>query len=223
VTVLCHHLCGRTSIELIRTPEGDAFRPRGTFHTDLPIEIGSPDHWVMHQDGQAIDIAAFRLGDDERRYIVPMNDAVGVYDPVLEVGSELYILGFPRGLKPVGNFPIWKRGSIASEPKWQAHQERCFWIDAATRDGMSGSPVVARALSSDEHALQIGNGPLRDDTLIIAKPGLAFVGVYSGRMGIADALEAQIGKVWYAKAVQEMLANPRPLDFDLKYAQADLP
>jgi hypothetical protein len=201
-------------LELI---EGRAYRPLGTFHVDLPIEMDSPDSWIMHQDGQRIDIAALRLSDDVRRYIVPINDAVDVDNPVLEVGSELYILGFPRGLKPVGNFPIWKRGSIASEPKWKARLERCFWIDAATREGMSGSPVVARAFSVEVASRMIGNtpGPLRGDEIIGAKPGLAFVGIYSGRMGIADALEAQIGKVWHADTLQEMLANPRPIDFDI--------
>lgn len=203
-------------LELVRTEKGDAFRPLGTFHNDFPIETGSADSWLMHQDGQAIDIAALRLEEDARRHIVPINDAVGVYDPVLEVGSELYIVGFPRGLKPVGNFPIWKRGSIASEPRWQARLERCFWIDAATRGGMSGSPVVASALSVEDDSRLIGNGPLRPDSIIVSKPGLAFLGVYSGRIGIADALEAQIGKVWHAAEVQEMLANPRPLDFDIR-------
>ena len=203
-------------IELISTPEGDGFRPLGTFHIDIPIENDCADNWIMHQDGQAIDIAAIRLVDDERRHIIPINDAVGVYNPVLEVGSEIYILGFPRGLKSVGNFPLWKRGSIASEPRWQARQERCFWIDAATREGMSGSPVVARAISAEDNSRLIGNGPLQLNSIIIARPGLAFIGVYSGRMGIADALEAQIGKVWHAEAVQEMLANPKPLDFIIK-------
>jgi Trypsin-like peptidase domain len=202
-------------LELIQRPEGDAFRPLGTFHVDLPIEMDSPNNWFMHPAGQSIDIAALRLDDDKRRYIVPINDAVDVFNPVLEVGNELYILGFPLGLKPVGNFPIWKRGSIASEPKWQARRERCFWIDAATREGMSGSPVVARTISAEDDSRLIGNGPLQPDSIIVTKPGLAFVGVYSGRMGIADALEAQIGKVWHAEVVQEMLANPRLLDFDI--------
>lgn len=203
-------------IELVQTSEGAGYRPVGTFHTDLPIEVGSPGSWTMHQDGQAIDIAALPLGRDERRNIVPINDAVSVYNPVLDIGTDLYIPGFPRGLKPVGNFPVWKRGSVASEPKWQALQERCFWIDAATREGMSGSPVVARTISAEDDSRLAGRGPLRPNSLIVADPGLAFVGVYSGRMGTADALEAQIGKVWHAEAVQEMLANPRPLDFDIR-------
>ena len=151
-------------IELVHTSDGDAYRPPGTFHADFSIDMGSTDHWIMHQDGQAIDIAALRLIDDEHRYIVPINDAVTIDNPVLEVGGEHYILGFPRGLKPVGNFPIWKRGSIASEPRWRARDERCFWIDAATREGMSGSPVVARAISAEDDARLIGNGPLRPDS-----------------------------------------------------------
>lgn len=33
-----------------------------------------------------------------------------------KVGAEVFVLGFPLGLALQGTLPIWKRGSIASEP-----------------------------------------------------------------------------------------------------------
>jgi hypothetical protein len=203
-------------IKLHATDKGAVFAPLDTFPVDIPIGNAHDTSWLMHKDGQAIDIAAVALPDDDHRYIIPMVDAVQELRPQLKIGDDLFILGFPRGLRPIGNFPIWKRASIATEPLWQANQERCFWVDSATREGMSGSPVIARALSAEDKARLIGNGPLRPNTIIVLSEPIAFVGVYSGRIGIADALEAQIGKVWNAALIQEMLVDPRPLDFEIK-------
>jgi hypothetical protein len=167
----------------------------------------------MHQDGQAVDLAAFPLQDDSTRHATFMNECVAVSEPYLEVGTDVFILGYPQGLRPTGNLPIWKRGSIATEPMFAANRERCFWVDSATRKGMSGSPVVARVISKEDELKQ--RGPLSPDTPIIFRHGLSFVGVYSGRVGVSDALEAQLGKIWHATLVQEMLLNPRPLDFEV--------
>ena len=41
-------------------------------------------------------------------------------------------------------FPIWKRGSIASEPEIPIDGKPMFYIDTATRQGMSGAPVFAQ-------------------------------------------------------------------------------
>lgn len=200
-------------IELVQSQAEFSYAPLGTFHIDIPVEQATSFSWIMHQDGQAIDIAGVRIGGEKARLVVPISHAVDAGEPQLEICDELYILGFPRGLRPVGNFPIWKRGSIAPAPSWGAHRERCIWIDTVAREGMSGSPVFARTLSLDLCRRQTGNGKARADTHVVT--GLAFVGVYSGRRGGPDALEAQNGKVWRAEAVREMLANPRKLGFDL--------
>lgn len=203
-------------LRLHATENGPAFAPVDTFPLDIPIRDARDPCWIMHESGQVIDVAAVALPNDERRYVIPMVDVVEEFNPQLEIGEELFILGFPRGLRPIGNPPIWKRASIATEPLWLANEEHCFWVDSATREGMSGSPVIARALSAEDNARHIGNEPLKHDTLIVFKKPVALVGVYSGRIGVRDALEAQIGKVWRAAVIQEMLANPRPLDFEVK-------
>jgi len=202
-------------LQAIPTANGIGIQPITTVPIDIEISVGDSASWMMHDSGQAVDIAAIKLLNDPKIYIAAVNECIDVFDPVLQVGNELSILGFPRGLKPIGNFPIWKRASIATEPKWMADQERCFWIDSATREGMSGSPVIARALSVEDYSNQIGNGPLTDKTVIVSQPGIAFAGVYSGRVGVKDALEAQIGKVWHAQLVQEIFMNSRPLDFEI--------
>jgi hypothetical protein len=59
----------------------------------------------------------------------------------------VFILGFPKGISQ-GAFPIWKRGSIATEPLygvttiWAKSGAPVILVDALTNDGMSGSPVL---------------------------------------------------------------------------------
>lgn len=64
---------------------------------------------------------------------------------VLYPSLELFVVGFPNDWGTRGNpYPIWKKGSIASEPNFLNFGEPRFYIDATTRRGMSGSPVYFR-------------------------------------------------------------------------------
>jgi hypothetical protein len=202
-------------LKALTSPEGQSqVSPWETVSIDFPIEVFQATNWIMHQEGQSIDLAALALPEDTRVHFRAMSKSIGVFEPYLEVGAEVFILGFPRGLRPTGSLPIWKRGSIATEPYFGAYTEPCFLIDAATREGMSGSPIVARAVTKVE--MDKIRAPLTLDTPIIQYRGLSFVGVYSGRVGVKDALEAQLGRVWRAELIREMLTNPKPLDWELR-------
>ncbi len=54
--------------------------------------------------------------------------------------EELFVIGFPYQSGVYSLYPFWKRATIASEPNINSF----FYIDATTREGMSGSPVVFR-------------------------------------------------------------------------------
>jgi hypothetical protein len=114
----------------------------------------------------------------------------------IEVGMDVAILGYPRGISG-GMFPIWKRGAIASEPYHRIDNLPKFYVDSATREGMSGSPVFACA-----------SGPIRYEGNPYAwqSQGVVrrFLGVYSGRVG-NDALGAQLGIVWKESVLAEIL------------------
>ncbi len=55
--------------------------------------------------------------------------------------SQVFILGFPLGIRSASEFPIWKTGTIASEPEINQEKKPIIWVDASTFPGMSGSPV----------------------------------------------------------------------------------
>ncbi len=181
----------------------------------VPVEYGSGSKWIMHNDGQNIDIAILELNSEISSLVgCYLRKVTTIFDVAIEIGVELFVVGFPMGLRPTGSLPIWKRGSVATEPIADANGERCFLIDAATRKGMSGSPVFVRTLS--ENPLNVGinpSDPVHQNQLV-ASPHLAFVGIYSGRMNATDLLEAQIGKVWRPENIGDILVHRRSLDFE---------
>ncbi len=119
------------------------------------------------------------------------------------VGSDVFVLGFPRGIGQ-GTLPIWKKGSIASEPLFGAVEEGTpvILIDAATRDGMSGSPVLY--FGSD---LQGDLGNYRGNPAAPrAQPYI--VGVYAGReVATPDENKMTIGRVWKVEVLDALVAG----------------
>lgn len=173
----------------------------------------SDDEWIMHNQGRKIDIAATAIPNEIHESVVCLRDVVKVFDPRLKAGDDVFILGYPRGVKANGTLPIWKRGSIATGPIMKAFDAPCFLVDAASREGMSGSPVLAYAVS-DAHirSLDPGSPSYAVERKLFLGRALAFVGVYSGRVDVRDEFEAQIGRVWWPETVHEMLTNPAVFD-----------
>lgn len=151
--------------------------------------------WLEHKNGRTVDVVALPLtevADDAQVY--PLDLSLADVDMVPEVAMPVSIIGFPVGLISAGFFPIWKTGHIASEPNLDYHNESLFLIDATTRGGMSGSPVVLR---------MAGGYKTKSGGTIMSSSGYRtlFLGVYSGRL----PNDSEIGQVWRPKLIQEIL------------------
>jgi hypothetical protein len=119
------------------------------------------------------------------------------------IGDDVFVLGYPRGLTGGAILPIWKRGTVATEPMFDHNQLPRFLIDTATREGMSGAPVIARANSgSYRNAAGVPVLAMRAHGLA---PPTKFIGIYSGRIPGAIDLEAQVGIVWKARVIEEII------------------
>jgi Trypsin-like peptidase domain len=120
---------------------------------------------------------------------------------IFRPGLDVFVLGFPLGMKGGGDFPIWKRGSIATEPDFDIDDLPKIYIDTATREGMSGSPVYAQETGywfpedATNHNEPLGGKLGR---------GIRFLGVYSGRIGDGP-FKAQLGIVWKHSAIEEII------------------
>ena len=154
--------------------------------------------WLSHPT-KRVDIAVMPIATfpgDAAITLYPLN--VLANDPLrVEIGMDVFILGYPFKVE-LPAYPIWKRGSIASEPDLAPLTTNYFYVDTASRPGMSGAPVLRRSWGT--HMLEpdiVSTGPQRKTK---------FIGVYSGRVPTDHPHEAQIGLVWQASLIDEIIA-----------------
>lgn len=160
------------------------------------LEVGTDRAlWLEHPvHGRGADVVALPLQNSEDAELHPY-DLTGSA-PALKVGPSegVSIIGFPFGLTGDGAFAIWTRGFIASEPDIDLDDLPSFLVDARTRRGQSGSPVIVYS-----------NGPHRmaDGSLSMGAGAVTnLLGVYSGRINE----QSDLGRVWKVQAIRDILA-----------------
>ncbi|WP_254562147.1 serine protease [Dyadobacter diqingensis] len=119
----------------------------------------------------------------------------------LKVGTAevISVIGFPFGIRLEKNLAIWATGFIASEPDSNFDDLPIFLIDCRTRQGQSGSPVIAYRTG--------GMNTLTDDQVIVmSDPFYRFMGIYSGRIN----KDSDLGRVWKATAIKELIESINP-------------
>ncbi len=186
------------------------------------IQDSNPQ-WLEHpKREQGVDIVALKVAFEEDALIIPQDKLGLVEDIALDIGTDLFIVGYPYGVETEGFFPIWKKGSVASEPLITQNNLPKFYIDAFTTPGMSGSPVFAcesrqvfdashntlNALEKHESGeisaldfLDLIN--LEELKKPYQKKHFKLVGIYSGRM-LNGERDPGLGIVWKAELFEEM-------------------
>jgi Trypsin-like peptidase domain len=181
---------------------------------NLPLYLDTnrmkPIWWEHPKYGSDVDVVAIEIGGLSETKAVTANAEllrlnllpIGSNPFRLVPGMDVFVLGFPRGLSGEGYFPLWKRGSIASEPDINIDNLPKLYIDTATREGMSGSPVYAQ-----ESSFWVPEGKTLAEAGFFGK-GNRFLGIYSGRVG-KDSFLAQLGIVWKEEAIQEIINSKK--------------
>lgn len=143
--------------------------------------------WLEHpRYGASVDAAAipFNIPEGYGDLIVESWDAseAGTQSAgtKLWVSQNVAVVGYPYGLRGSFDLPIWTAGSVSSEPAMlQPYRDRAypfFLIDARTRSGQSGSPVVTVRQPMSPSAI-------RDNQVQFSPaPQWRLVGVYGGRV-----------------------------------------
>ena len=156
--------------------------------------------WLVHPNhGNSIDVVAIKLEPDflEDRRVHPINDYKFDTQFAPIVSDDVFIIGYPFNELQLLELPVWKGGSIATEPEVDIDRLPKMLVDTATRSGMSGSPVIFNRSGmhnpSKEFALDSMIGTIQN-----------FIGVYSGRIG-KDEFQAQLGIVWKHKVIDEII------------------
>lgn len=150
--------------------------------------------WAEHPSFKGkVDFVALKLTNLED---------VDIYDYDLEkdndvqirVADVISVIGFPFGLQIGKSLAVWATGFIASEPDLDYNDLPLFFIDCRSRQGQSGSAVVAyRPIGM----VYQGEG----DSIMYSSPSTKFLGIYSGRID----KESDIGMVWKASSIKELM------------------
>jgi trypsin-like peptidase len=172
--------------------------------------------WYVHpRYREDVDVGVIALRDLPQR-LLELEKASGNADPSsgiyafdsanapqlkTAIGDDVFVVGFPENIRTAGEFPIWKRGSVASEPDLPIDGLPYILVDTGTRSGMSGSPVVRRqpagiSIYGESSGLSLLREPITE-----------LFGVYSGRFG-ADDTTSQLGIVWKRDVISEIIATP---------------
>lgn len=181
-----------------------------TVQLDINSEDGNRPAWLEHSThGQTVDVVAislFKHTDELSECVVhPVNDYNALDDTFIpSVMDDVFVVGFPWGLGAAGNtIPIYKRGSVASDPIIPQRDLPRFLIDCRTTSSMSGSCVLGRSVG-----IWAPDG-FKPETSM--NPVVNFIGVYSGRLqstefGAANKQEiTEIGVCWRANLVSEIV------------------
>jgi len=166
------------------------------FTVRLFDEKGNPN-WIEHPKGKLIDVVAIPF-----EFMVPENQKIHTLDEQKfearwfpSIGDDSFVVGFPEGFSGGGNTPIWKRGSVATEPTLNFNSLPMFLLDTIGNAGLSGSPVIGRA--SGAFGLPGKKTPEYLGTWD------NFAGIYSGRIS-SDGIGSQMGRVWKSSVLNEI-------------------
>jgi hypothetical protein len=162
---------------------------------DLRDPRDHPRWWIHPTLHSKVDVVAIPIATSDSIRLIAINELPS-RELILRVGRDVFILGYPFGIG-TASFPIWKRGSIASEPELLSEEQRFILVDSASRPGMSGSPVIRRSWGT--HFLS--NGAVEMST----GDATMFIGIYSGRLTTNDPNDAQLGMMWPAHLIQEIV------------------
>ncbi|MEO6904378.1 MAG: trypsin-like peptidase domain-containing protein [Bacteroidia bacterium] len=197
----------KTKLKLIPTDNPDALVVSDFFEISLyeDSEYLKPN-WLIHPDhGYKVDVIAIPFVDvaelPSHVKLFPINSFYFTEFPLI-VADDVFILGYPFDLTGGMELPIWKRGTIATEPSLDLNNLPKMLIDTATRSGMSGAPVLMRRRGI--HGL---SAKVTGEEII----GLVqqFAGIYSGRIGAAHQFQVQLGIVWKGHVIEEIINGNR--------------
>lgn len=172
-------------------------------HRIALLDNDSVPLWFEHSDhGRSVDIAVLKVHADVAGCAKDILSPSGERnDMFVDLGGELFIPGYPQGFSANGEFPIWKRASLATSEEFDTNTLNPLLIDTASRSGMSGALCVA--ICNRDYYRKVGAGPKME--MVHLPISWKLLGVYSGRLLAKDELDTQLGQVWRKPLLIEIL------------------
>jgi hypothetical protein len=162
-----------------------------------PLQTGGAPAWKEHPTlGARADFVALPLTDVTDVQLYPYDPANPGPALLVAIADAISVVGFPFGLAGGGLFAIWATGFLATEPIADFADLPVSLIDCRSRQGQSGSPVIAFR-NGGMVAMSGGQSNVFDG------PVWRFIGIYSGRLNA----DSDLGIVWKASALAELVAT----------------
>jgi len=150
--------------------------------------------WMEHsQLGPLCDVALLPLQNLSDVLIAPYARQKEYADIAVAIAEPVSVVGFPMAQTAGGMLAIWCTGYVASEPSQDYAGQPKFLVDCRTRQGQSGSPVIAYRTGPFSGA----DGGLMLGSSAAMRP----LGVYTGRIHA----QADIGVVWKWSVVEDLM------------------
>jgi hypothetical protein len=187
-------------------------------------EAGAPV-WRQYKLELGFDLAAIPIVLPPDAAGVAIQDFASFSSDAMEPGIDLIMIGFPFKHGPNVPYPLWKRGMLSSEPGYTLFGNPQMFIDTPGAPGMSGSPVfrsrgaflvdaTTAEAQKDYEARKIGALDLivqfDANQLLNRTVGLDFVGVYAGATADNTLDRLQLGRMYPASVVEQLVTNGEP-------------
>jgi hypothetical protein len=189
--------------------------------------------WDEHPERNAVDLVVLPIPNEVEKhfYVFDILSKLDSSQIKQTVGTDAFILGYPFSKEHLSDafgdsshyyLPVWKRGSIATEPNLKI-ADRLILIDSMSRPGMSGSPVViseyqdvmtAKTDKGNDIIKRINAGDTSallefDENDITNEKAKIFniLGIYSGVVGSTKLQELALGKCWHIDTLVDLIEN----------------
>lgn len=191
-------------------------------HTMPLFKDGSP-LWLEHPTDKEADIILMPLPQElfVNTGVKVVSKTTTLPNVQINPSSPVVMIGYPHGYHDTTHYlPIWKTGSLASEPDIDFDGKKLIVVDISAFPGMSGSPAFYVTHS----------GYLTKEGNMIMDMGMKihFLGVYASMQMLNSYLfleqvvsaaeykvshseSLQLGHVWKAELLEEIAATSSPI------------
>lgn len=194
----------------LRDKEGKAYNEH------IPLFIRDSHNWLEHPTDDEADIVLIPLPQKllDNADFKCISKETTLNNLLLHPSSPVVMIGYPHGYRDsVNNLPIWKTGSLASEPEYDFDGKKVIVIDISAFPGMSGSPAF--------YVSHGGYSTKNGDVFMGGGMDVHFLGVYASMQMLNSDLyleqvqnqssykvshseSLQLGHVWKAQLLEEI-------------------
>lgn len=152
------------------------------------------------------DIAALRISisPPDGHTIMCVNDTLSAEKVLTQVGFDVSVVGHPTNQLSGLRTPVWRRGTIASEPYLPVDGKPMFLVDASTSPGFSGSPVLRRHVGAVPIKQEDGSISVVADRILTT----TLIGVYAGRLQHSH-FGGEVPFAFYANRIPFIVSKPQ--------------